>query len=526
MKKIYLVLSMLATAGGLMAAPLFPEPGPRAKFIDLSWSNPTVDSYVKDLKTLERCAPVDGLVIRVYGKPRKVNGKMFRPGSGTSMGKIPWKYEDFTDAIAKLKQTGSSKFTDNFFYTTASPGDADWFSDADWASVVNNYAIATRVAKETGMKGLVVDIEEYGKKFWNYQPCQGKHSYADARRIARQRGQEWGRAVFSAYPEGTYFFLHFLNYAGSGSSLAGPFLDGMYDVIPPQSVIIDGQEALGYGARRADDYDLIFRMAHRTHVLHLSPENRRKHRMQTRLAPAFYLDAIFVQDSRSRYHRRLQPEVDHGALKFYCTNLLNAVGRAEGYIWLYGEKGAWWKSSHPQVKMTWEQRVPGITQITELVHDPNGFPLEKLNAKNLLQNSRWSYWQLQDDQKKGTPKPGRSSNKDGILQASGTTNGCFFQNIPVKPGGIYLYRADCRIEKMLTGKGSLSVCYRDAKNQWLDVRQGTVFNPADSGQWTTGTMLFVVPENAAAASIQLVVHGQRPQDTMSFRNMVLIQVFK
>ena len=47
-----------------------------------------------------------------------------------------------------------------------------------------------RIAKETGLEGILLDIEEYGKKCWQYDNLKSKKSYLETEKIIRLRGRE------------------------------------------------------------------------------------------------------------------------------------------------------------------------------------------------------------------------------------------------------------------------------------------------------------------------------------------------
>ena len=83
----------------------------RKKLIDLSWNNPTVDFLEKHLEEMEKNTPLDGIVIKLWGKPEIVNGKKIIPGR-MIWGKIPIKYESFKSTIEKYKRLKFKKFTD------------------------------------------------------------------------------------------------------------------------------------------------------------------------------------------------------------------------------------------------------------------------------------------------------------------------------------------------------------------------------------------------------------------------------
>ena len=112
-----------------------------------------------------------------------------------------------------------------------------------------------RIAKETGMKGLCLDLEDYKDSghLFAYNPDMGA-TYAEAKLKARQRGREWIDAIGKEYPDITLFcfFLVSLVYPmnddvseiGSRSCALFPaWLNGVYDGLLPEMTMVDGHEA-------------------------------------------------------------------------------------------------------------------------------------------------------------------------------------------------------------------------------------------------------------------------------------------
>ena len=82
----------------------------------------------------------------------------------------------------------------------------DWRDDARWKVFEENMRLIAQVAKEGGLVGILVDWEDYGLK-GQFHRAAGDPPYAEAAALARRRG----RAIGDLY---------------------GPFLDGVFDVMP------------------------------------------------------------------------------------------------------------------------------------------------------------------------------------------------------------------------------------------------------------------------------------------------------
>jgi len=113
--------------------------------------------HVADVERL----PLDGLVIAVYpddwGPARTGQEGMFFGGHA-------FKVDDFSKALADLKATRFTRFTDNFIQVEAQArgsavtgkvedGNLDWF-DPKWHVIAENGAVVASLAKDAGLKGL------------------------------------------------------------------------------------------------------------------------------------------------------------------------------------------------------------------------------------------------------------------------------------------------------------------------------------------------------------------------------------
>lgn len=496
------------------------------KIIDLSWSNPQVDFLAANVKAMEKDSPLDGITIRVWGTPRVVNGKTFVAGRNGTLGKIPWRYDEFKKTIETLKKIRFTRFKHNFFYLTTGGGDIDWFSDADAKASANNFAIAARIAKETGMKGILFDIEEYGKKCWRYNSLEVKQPYSLTKQMVRRRGQEIGKAMFREFPDMILFMPFMFSYK---HALSLAFINGLLDVIPPGARIIEGEENAGYAAKRPGDYKDIRWCVERVRINDAAPENREKFRRQVELAPAFYMDAIFAHESRKgRYHKNLQPEINAGALQFFRRNLAAAVAETPEYIWCYSEKGAFWDHKyHKQMTATWEKRYPGVSQIMLGMKDHS--LIKYSDAENLLKNGQfkeankdWNFWQIENDRK--VPAPGTGKVGNGICSMKGMTSGCFTQNIPVKPGDMLLYRVRYKFSPAGEGTAAFAIACRDAKGKWVNFNKNRSVNLPVTKDYKYSSMLFTVPEGTAALSVQLGGGCQGKNGEVIFSEALLIKL--
>lgn len=501
---LFPLLFLFLGAGAVQAAPVDNAWQPKKKkIIELSWSNPDVDYLVANVRRMEAEAPLDGITIRLYGRTRQVDGKDYIPGTPTAFGREPWQVDDFAEAVAKLKTVSFTRFTDNFLQATVRPGDVDWFRDSDWDAVAGHFAILARIARETGLRGIVFDPEEYARRFWDHARLETDQDFATTAPVARRRGRQWGEAIFREYPDIVLFCLHLFTLGHPETSLTSAFFNGMLDVLPPTATVVEGHENGGYRAKNAADIDAA-RLDKDWNLLpRVAAENVPKYRLQVQLALAFYVDAIFLKDNS--WHPILGPEADRDPAGFLRRQLTRALEVSDEYVWLWSEKCSWWPQSiRPSITQTWDDIQPGALAAVAIARQPENFDFA---TANLLPNpqlkdngAHWMFWQT------GKPevKPGRDLRADGLLQLAGVNEGCFHQNLPVEPGATYILKVTGRYETPTPGFGAAVVTYQNDQGVWEHNHQQTVSLPKDKiGDWVTVVRVFRAPDGVATLSFQL-----------------------
>lgn len=182
---------------------------------------------------------------------------------GMSSLPIPWSAVE--QSVAYLKQVQWGNVTDNFLWvgvqnlTNDSWEDGDtahWVdpeSQADWDVVVANAAVAARAAREGGLKGFIVDTEQYTK-----YPTAERPEYPFGLGSAatwRERGRQWIEAVQGAFPEIElqFFFSWGEEYvAWPNYHNLVPFMDGVLAGIRDPARIIHAYESsFWWGQARA-----------------------------------------------------------------------------------------------------------------------------------------------------------------------------------------------------------------------------------------------------------------------------------
>ena len=259
-----------------------PKIGPEKKIIKTGQDMPDALYCREHIREMERY-PFDGVTIDLQAD------------TGDGLKRLAfrwWAPEEITrellqDSIDALKATAFRRFTDNFLWisTQSEPLPApSWLDDDGFAKIKANMVLAATIAKECGLKGIFIDIEQYGGMKWSrwmqrfcypYAHSQEPgmlarslvervvpyEEYADA---ARLRGREIMSAMCEVYPEITILVLPGIHQvakerigigarqycpdegleglASSDHGLLAPFGDGMLEGMSDQATLIDGHE--------------------------------------------------------------------------------------------------------------------------------------------------------------------------------------------------------------------------------------------------------------------------------------------
>jgi len=182
---------------------------------------------------------------------------------GMSSLPIPW--SAVSQSVDYLKQVQWGKVTDNFMwygvqnFTNDSWEDGDtvyWVdpaSSTDWSVVVANAAVAARAAREGGLKGFIIDTEQYTR-----YPGGSRPEYPFGLGTAatwRERGRQWIEAVQAEFPdiEMQFFFSWGDEYTvwPNYHNLV-PFMDGVLaGVRDPARIVHAWESSFWWGQARA-----------------------------------------------------------------------------------------------------------------------------------------------------------------------------------------------------------------------------------------------------------------------------------
>jgi len=331
----------LAMAAPAAAQTVPAKDAPRGKkLIEWGWDEPDTKFMRANIEAMEKF-PFDGLVFHA------------KTGKGEQLSWEVWSdrkfaVDDFRQAIEDLKATPFQRFTDRFLRVNVTPGKVDWFDDTGWAGVLNNFAVAARIAKEGGCKGFLFDTEQYDGAVtlfdYRQQKGQGAKSFADYQSKVRQRGREWVQSINGEFEDITILMtfgyeMSFrradipLDRSTASYGLLADFLDGVLDACTKETRVVDGWEfSYPYQERKQfqEAYEMITKKALGQTAV---PE---KYQRQVTAGFGLWMD-----------HRRGGWDVQNFSTNHFTpvafeSALRSALEVSDEYVWIYSERPRWW----------------------------------------------------------------------------------------------------------------------------------------------------------------------------------------
>jgi len=541
------VIGLVAALGGAA------EVGEK-KLVAVGWDMPNAERLRANYQAM------DALPFR--GSSLRFTGRGNTPFLDFAHGRDIWKPEDIAQITEDLAAAQPQRLTDCFLDVKATPGDVDWFDDEGWATIVDHWRTAARVAKRGGIAGILFDPESYRNAQFGYkdQPQAGEHSFEEYTRMARQRGREVMTAVTEEYPEITIFGLFMLSIFGPQVDQPTPalatnryglypgFIDGWLDGVGDDVTLVDGCESayrFNSDVEHLAAANLIRNKCQRL----ISPENRYRYRAQVQVSFGLYLDAYVNPPDSSWY-------IDPGEqtpLQRLEANLTSALNAADEYVWLYGEQASWWTTPHPTAEAKrWVELLPGIEEMLWSVIEPVEYAARLIDqagdAENLLANADfstgrggapegvmaadwetegapggWGFWQSAAAGSEGSPgwdpEVGRSAPGSGTMRA--VRSGCLIQSVAATPGTRYAVATWHRLQG--EGAASVRVRWQTEEGKWHAEHEDrflAAHGSADGWQRMVGVVR--VPEGAGRLVLLLSMDGQQAEADVAWWDDVVV----
>ncbi len=500
---------------------------------DLLWVSPK--DVLANAEAFDDLA-IDGVTLMINKK--LANGR--RISQESIMNDPRWPREELKDEIAVFREIVKHRSLKESFISSwwAPEKRLKWTDDAAWANFATNMATVAWLAKAGGLKGILVDAEDYPKTEQYFRQADDP-PYEELAQLARRRGAEVFKAIFDEFPDAVILSFWMLTLHDAYFESAEPmamaqshgdvwpwFVNGMLDAMPPTARFVDGNE-------HAYLYKSEEKKFHRSACLQrtaaqglVASENRQKYLAQLRAGFGLYLDS-YINPTNSMWY--LGP-VDGSRLTHFAQNLTQATEAADEFVWIYGEKKTWikWKNARSkrlQTMETWNEALPGFNDTLLRVKAPREYlrrQIPKLlkdgQAANLVHAVKrpWGTWR---NEKKAQGTMGVEGT--GVF-LEGVGSGCHMIPIRgVKPGETYAVRMKMK------GAGGSSVVYwqKNGRWQWQLPGYPVVFETGADDVWRTGEVLARVPEGATDLVLQLGAK-QTPGQRVDFDAVEIVKIEK
>lgn len=335
--------AFLLTAIFMMCLPASAQP----KLIHYGWDNPDITSLPVVLPKLKDSV-FDGLAANSKGHDQIFSAVPFHPHS-------------FARDNAVLKILPSRALANSYLLLHAATDDKfDWSNKKHWASSLSNMRQMAKLAKAGGFKGLVFDMEPYGKSPWNYhsQKAKDQLSFAAFQDLLQSRGAEMMEAMQQEFPGLDLWCLFGLSahsylladpvtltdanalLINDGYGLWSAFFGGMVASAADDTRIIDGNEPSYYYTDAAG-----FAKAATTIKADLQrflkPKLRKTYEQKILLGHAVYVDGVMNLHNSPRFIGYYFKS-DKDRLELLARNTANALATSETLVWVYAEKNRWW----------------------------------------------------------------------------------------------------------------------------------------------------------------------------------------
>ena len=417
----------------------------------------------------------------------------------------------------------------------------DWDDDSGWDRIARNLGLLARFARETGLKGFVLDEEDYRetKQFFAH-PNDGEYPIVAEK--SRRRGRQVFAEVFREYPDirfhcswlfSTIQKWHAWAVPERGDDLAAikrsfgelwlDFINGCIDVIPPTARLCEGGEERGYhGLMEKNEFEIAAWRASRGSLELVAPENRGRFLANLSVSFGQYCD-MYTNPKTDRFRDYYIASYAGSRLTHFRFNLKRALEVCDDFVWIYGEKGTWidWQrdlSKPPRVETepafylkTWDEQLPGFNRAIKIAKGDYS-PLEEeiLDGTLELQMDEIGRWSRDEKYEED-----RFVEREGVYRLKGS--GCFTKSITVKPGDDVYLKCDVVGNNPRIGINLLE----NGKSNQDKFGRSIVVVPSEGWnrhKWTEVVYHLLVPESVT--SVQFTLGG--PCDAESpnyFRNL-------
>ena len=271
--------------------------------------------------------------------------------SANVQSQTPLSRASFDAALAPMKGAAFKNLKTNFVIVRTTPA-GSWFSDQ--TTPANNFGVVAASARDAGLHGVVFDNEAYTNPVFSAGRCEGK-PLAECRDRVRAVGKQTMAAMIASWPEVVVlvFLGPYISEPKTATFFSGSFPYNDVSAANPTitSFILGMVEAtVGTAARVVDGGEIYTQRTdaqfERSYLWQKTELAKQSNLFPPALVPE-YAKAISV--SFGVYDR---PYI--GApmtLAIFEPTIVNALKRADRYVWVYTELYDWWGSGFPATKV-------------------------------------------------------------------------------------------------------------------------------------------------------------------------------
>jgi len=359
------------------------------RLIEWGWGEPDQAFLSAHIAVMER-KPFDGVVLHLTV-----------PGVPSDLANFSWyladhhyQWHDLGPAVETLRAIPFHRFKHNFLRINlnSTTRQLDLLDDDAWDTLLANLRLAARAARETGLRGLMVDPEAYAEldpsdgrprfNAFDYRRRAVREASLEAYRSAAfRRGGQAAVALGDAAPNLVLLFAFAYSFPCSSTKppderaygLLPAFVDGILVAKPRETVVVEGHEP-SYPFRYCHQFQEAYRRL-RGECRRLSSVPQLYDR-DLRLGFGIWMDnesgelcAPYRKDGRpcpwadpTLYPEEARHRVDPG---LFGEAIASALDITDGYVWIYSEEPKWWTSARPEGENLPTEFVQAIEQAKE-----------------------------------------------------------------------------------------------------------------------------------------------------------------
>jgi hypothetical protein len=320
-----------------------PSPANPAALIYAGWFGNTIPtpSFVSANLAFLESQPFDGLVVYLRNANLTVNltSNVMKPTAIS--------YDTMMSVLSPIATLNFTNLKHNLGLVQGSTP-PDFFDD--WSVVVQNYSNLAKAAKDSGLKGLCFDNEQYAAPWGNYASTLkyfSSKTKAEYETQARLRGKQIMEAMVAQFPDIVFMTLHgpyisepdapsalkFPQWQSS-NELMGPFFAGHMEGAGTTGCCIDGGEL--YTLRSQEDFQASYTW--------------RRYDLASDTVNSTFIPAALRTEwpNRSNISFGIYDKAFGGAAMdatILRPTLANAMRQADKYVWFYAEAATYLRPS-------------------------------------------------------------------------------------------------------------------------------------------------------------------------------------